>query len=183
MKKYLILFVLFTIPLIKCFSQDGEKWMLNTEKSLIQYEAKHLLHNWNGINKAVKGVFVIQGDSVKIAVAANIADFDSGISNRDSNTLRVLDVFKHPQVIFYSDQILISENNISFDGELDFHGIKIKKKLEALYTITEKTMTIQGSFAVVLTDFNIKLPSLMLVKMDDVADVSYELVFEKDTDN
>ncbi|MDA9106976.1 YceI family protein [Flavobacteriaceae bacterium] len=87
--------------------------------------------------------------------------------------------FKHPQVRFYSEQILISENIISFDGELDFHGIKIRKKLEASYFNKEKTVNIEGVFSIVLTDFNIKLPSLMLVKMDDFADLSYKLVFEK----
>lgn len=183
MKKHILLFLILTIPLIKSFSQEDEKWMLNTKKSSIEYNAKHLLHNWNGKNNNVKGVVFFDNDGVKIAIAANIAEFDSGISNRDSNALRVLDAFKHPQVRFYSDQILISENTINFEGELEFHGIKVNKKLEASYIITEKTINIEGSFPVVLTDFNIKLPSLMLVKMNDLADISYKLVFEKDIDN
>jgi hypothetical protein len=62
---------------------------------------------------------------------------------------------------------------------IDFHGIKIRKKLEASYVYKEKTVNIEGVFSIVLTDFNIKLPSLMLVKMDDFADLSYKLVFEK----
>tara|TARA_B100000780_G_scaffold86238_1_gene59267 strand:- start:327 stop:878 length:552 start_codon:yes stop_codon:yes gene_type:complete len=183
MKKYIILFLLLSIPFVKSFSQDDEKWMLNTKKSSVEYNAKHLLHKWNGKNNNVKGVVYFDNNEVKIAVAANIADFDSGISNRDSNALRVLNAFKHPQVRFYSDKILISDNTISFDGELDFHGIKIKKKLEASYIITEKTITIEGGFSIVLTDFNIKLPSLMLVKMDDLADISYKLIFDKNSDN
>ncbi len=179
MKKHILIFLMLIIPFVNSFSQNNNRWMLNSEKSSIEYSAKHLLHNWNAINKNVKGVFFIDENKGKIAVSANIAEFDSGISNRDSNTLRVLNVFKHPQVRFYSDQILISGNIITFDGELDFHGIKIKKKLKASYINKEKTVNIEGVFSVVLTDFNIKLPSLMLVKMDDFADLSYKLVFEK----
>ncbi|MDA9106975.1 hypothetical protein N9J98_02120 [Flavobacteriaceae bacterium] len=93
MKKHILIFLMLIIPLINSFSQDNNRWMLNSEKSSIEYNAKHLLHNWNAINKNVKGVFFIDENKGKIAVSANIAEFDSGISNRDSNTLRVLNVF------------------------------------------------------------------------------------------
>ena len=56
MKKYILLFLILIIPLIKSFSQEDEKWMLNTKKSSIEYNAKHLLHNWNGKNNNVKGI-------------------------------------------------------------------------------------------------------------------------------
>jgi polyisoprenoid-binding protein YceI len=147
--------------------------MLNSESSVIKYEAKHLLHKWEGINEKIKGVFLS-----KIAVAANISDFDTGISNRDSNTLRVLNALEYPQVKFYSDKILISENVISFEGELDFHGVKIKKNIEANYFIKNSSINIEGNFPIQLTDFDIKLPSLMLVKMDNIANIKYKLIFE-----
>ena len=85
--------------------------------------------------------------------------------------LRVLGGLKYPQVKFYSDKILISENVIIFDGELDFHGVKIKKKFEANYFIKNNSINIEGSLPILLTNFNIDLPSLMLVKMDDMAKI------------
>ena len=171
-----IIFFLFIITTINLSAQEN-KWMLIEDESFIQYSAKHLLHKWSGINNNIKGVFLQQNDS-KIAVSANIADFDSGISNRDSNSLRVLDAFKYPQVKFYSDQILITEEKIALSGELDFHGIKINKKFEAEYSVNKDSIEIEGNFSIVLTDFDIKLPSLMLVKMDDIANISYKLIFQ-----
>jgi len=176
MKKLFLLFIL--IPITNCFSQDQERWMLNSESSVIKYEAKHLLHKWEGINEKIKGVFLSKNNGGKIAIAANISDFDTGISNRDSNTLRVLNALEYPQVKFYSDKILISENVISFEGELDFHGVKIKKNIEANYFIKNSSINIEGNFPIQLTDFDIKLPSLMLVKMDDIANIKYKLIFE-----
>ena len=152
--------------------------MLIEDESFIQYSAKHLLHKWSGINNNIKGVFLQQNDS-KIAVSANIADFDSGISNRDSNTLRVLNALNYPQVKFYSADISISSDKITFNGELDFHGKKIQKSFDGTYLNTNDKLTIEGEFSVVLTDFDIKLPSLMLVKMDDFADIEFKLIFEK----
>ena len=162
-----IIFFLFIITTINLSAQEN-KWMLIEDESFIQYSAKHLLHKWSGINNNIKGVFLQQNDS-KIAVSANIADFDSGISNRDSNALRVLNAFNYPQVKFYSADININSDNITFNGELDFHGKKIQKSFEGTYVNANDKLIIEGEFSVVLTDFDIKLPSLMLVKMDDFA--------------
>ena len=172
-----IIFFLFIITTINLSAQEN-KWMLIEDESFIQYSAKHLLHKWSGINNNIKGVFLQQNDS-KIAVSANIADFDSGISNRDSNALRVLNALNYPQVKFYSADININSDKITFNGELDFHGKKIQKSFEGSYVNTNDKLTIEGEFSVVLTDFDIKLPSLMLVKMDDFADIEFKLIFEK----
>lgn len=172
-----IIFFLFIITTINLSAQEN-KWMLIEDESFIQYSAKHLLHKWSGINNNIKGVFLQQNDS-KIAVSANIADFDSGISNRDSNALRVLNALNYPQVKFYSADISINFDKITFNGELDFHGKKIQKSFDGTYLNTNDKLTIEGEFSVVLTDFDIKLPSLMLVKMDDFADIEFKLIFEK----
>ena len=172
-----IIFFLFIVTTINLSAQEN-KWMLIEDESFIQYSAKHLLHKWSGTNKNIKGVFLQQNDS-KIAVSANIADFDSGISNRDSNALRVLNALNYPQVKFYSADININSDKITFNGELDFHGKKIQKYFEGTYVNTNDKLSIVGEFSVVLTDFDIKLPSLMLVKMDDFADIEFKLIFEK----
>lgn len=179
MRKNILIFLILIIPLINSFSQDNFQWMLDSDESSIEYQAKHLLHKWIGTNNNVKGVFLLKEDDSRIAIAANIADFDSGISNRDSNALRVLDAFNHPQVKFYSDQILISEKKITLKGELDFHGIKVNKNIEGSFLKDEKNILIEGSFPIVLTDFKIELPSLMLKKIEDFAKISYKLVFKR----
>ena len=172
-----IIFFLFIITTINLSAQEN-KWMLIEDESSIQYSAKHLLHKWSGTNKNIKGIFLQQNDS-KIAVSANIADFDSGINNRDSNTLRVLNALNYPQVKFYSADININSDKITFNGELDFHGKKIQKSFDGTYLNTNDKLTIEGEFSVILTDFDIKLPSLMLVKMDDFADIEFKLIFQK----
>ena len=79
------------------------------------------------MNEKIKGILVKDQNDTRIAVSANISDFDTGNSNRDSNSLRVLNAFDYPQVRFYSDRIVIDEEKISFEGEIDFHGVQIEK--------------------------------------------------------
>jgi len=175
---YKSIFFLIFISISNLSAQNENKWMLDSKESVIEYNAKHLLHAWSGINNDVKGVFLEDSKS-KIAISANIADFDSGISNRDSNTIRVLNALNFPSVKFFSNEILISSDTIELNGELDFHGKKINKIVNASYIKGIDNLTIEGDFSIVLTDFEIKLPSLMLVKMDDLAKINFKLIFKK----
>ena len=175
---YKTFFFLIFISISSLSAQNENKWMLDGEKSLIEYSAKHLLHAWSGVNNDVKGVF-LENSKSKIAISANIADFDSGISNRDSNAIRVLNALNFPNVKFFSDDILISSDSIELSGELDFHGKKVDKIVNAYVNKKNDTLTIEGKFSIILTDFDIKLPSLMLVKMDDLAKINFKLIFKK----
>ena len=175
---YKIIFFFIFISFSNLSAQNENKWMLESKESFIEYNAKHLLHAWSGINNDVKGIFLEQSKS-KIAISANIADFDSGISNRDSNAIRVLNALNFPSVKFFSDEILVSSNSVEFNGELDFYGKKINKIVNASYINDNDTIIIEGNFSIILTDFDIKLPSLMLVKMDDLAKINFKLIFKK----
>ena len=84
-----------------------------------------------------------------------------------------------PSVKFFSNEILISSETIELKGELDYHGKKINKIVNASYIKGIDNLTIEGDFSIILTDFEIKLPSLMLVKMDDLAKINFKLIFKK----
>ena len=63
--------VLFCIVIMSFWvSKAQEKWVLDSEKSLITYKASHFLHDWAGSNKNIKGV-LIENDGIfqKIAIA------------------------------------------------------------------------------------------------------------------
>ena len=80
------------------FSYCQTTLMLDKEKSNIKYSAKHVLHAWEGINNDVSGVAVYNESISKIALAAQVIDFDSGNSGRDSHSLEVLEALKFPNI-------------------------------------------------------------------------------------
>ena len=61
--------------------------MLKADQSYIKYDAKHVLHAWEGINENIKGVIVKDQVIEKIAIAAQVVDFDSGNAGRDAHSL------------------------------------------------------------------------------------------------
>ena len=56
---------------------------------------------------------------------------------------------------------------------------KLIKIVNAKINKENDILIIEGNFSIILTDFDIKLPSLMLVKMDDLAKINFKLIFKK----
>ena len=98
--------------------------MLKADQSYIKYDAKHVLHAWEGINENIKGVIVKDQEIEKIAIAAQVVDFDSGNAGRDAHSLEVLEALKFPTIKFYSEKIKTQGDVLIFDGEVEFHGQK-----------------------------------------------------------
>ena len=132
-----------------------------------------------GINDNVSGVIIYDNEISKIAIAAKVVDFDSGNSGRDSHSLEVLEALKFPNIKFYSDDIETEGNAITFNGDIEFHGQK--KPITVFGTIddNESLINVTGKFQIIPTEFSIKLPSFMLIEMEDYLNISIDIQFDK----
>lgn len=173
--------VLFWILIIFSWvSQAQDRWVLNSENSFITYEASHFLHDWSGTNQNVKGLLIGNHDFFKkIAIAMYVRDFDSKNSNRDNNALEILEVLQFPKIEFFSEEIEWKDNEIKFGGELNFHGIELRKKVTAKANLKQNYLLLEGNFDLTLSDFEVPLPSFMLRKMKDEIIIKYQLYFKK----
>ena len=173
MKRYFILFFVFNIS----FSQTT--LMINNENSTINYEAKHVLHAWEGVNNNISGVIIYENEISKIAIAAKVVDFDSGNSGRDSHSLEVLEALKFPNIKFYSDDISVEGDAIIFNGDIEFHGQKEPIQVVGTFNDNDDLIIITGKFQIIPTKFSIKLPSFMLIEMEDYLNISFDFQFDK----
>ena len=161
-------------------SQAQDRWVLNSENSFITYEASHFLHDWSGTNQNVRGLLIGNHDFFKkIAIAMYVRDFDSKNSNRDNNALEILEVLQFPKIEFFSEEIEWKDNEIKFGGELNFHGIELRKKITAKANLKQNNLLLDGNFDLTLSDFEVPLPSFMLRKMKDEIIIKYQLYFKK----
>lgn len=155
---------------------------VNDQSSFIQYEGKHLLHDWDGINQKVKGIAVVDeatDEIVKIALLANVRDFDSNNSSRDANALEVLEALQYPEIKFYSDEIKYNSKTVRFSGSLEFHGISITQIIEADLYKSELGTELLGELQLIPSDFGIELPSFLSVQMKDLLKINYRIVIDK----
>jgi len=173
--------LLCSIVILFCWvSQAQERWVLDSKSSFITYDASHFLHDWSGTNQNVKGVIIKdQGSFQKIAIAMYVRDFDSKNSNRDNNSLEILEVLQFPKIEFFSDQIEKKDNEVKFIGGLGFHGIELKKDILSQAKLNQNNLVLEGRFDLTLSDFKVPLPSFMLRKMEDEIAIKYQLNFQK----
>ena len=157
------------------------KLEINSNESSIKYKGDHLLHSWEGINKSINGIAILnsKGDQIeKIAILIYIRDFDSGNSGRDAHSLEVLEALKYPEIRFYSESINIVGDKVNLKGILNFHGIKIEKEIAGNLKRKNETFQISGNFKLIPTDFEIELPSFLSVKMENLLDIEYSITLE-----
>ena len=151
---------------------------VDSDKSIINYTGKHFLHKWSAENKNISGLIQLENETISnIGVIAKVSDFRSGNSNLDSNSLRVLDALKFPNVIFRSTSINQEDGQIKIDGKMNFHGIEKDINISAKVVQLDGSIQLSGKFSVSLTEFLVDRPSLLTMKVDDEINLEFELYF------
>ena len=179
MNRFIIFFLLIS-AYSNCQKISQEKWIISSEESYISYEGKHILHEWSGTSKNVRGVLIMENNQpVKTAIISAIKDFDSGNSSRDSHAMEILETLLFPDVSFFGDAFTISSEIFSIDGKIKFHSIEKNINASGSWSKINDKITLKGSFKLKPSDFQIDLPDFMLVKMENNLDIEYELIFLK----
>ena len=142
--------------------------------SEIKYFGSHAMHNWSGTSTQAK-TSVSYNDSKEngsVIVRVRLDSFDSKLYSRDSNMLYYTDAIEFPEVVFKSTQAKVVNDSIYIEGNLTFHGITKKVKTSAFIKLDEYP-SVNGTFDINLSDFNVQRPSLMFIKIKDRIRIDY----------
>ena len=173
MKKLIFIFVL-SVNILSA----QETLKIDNSISSISYSGAHFLHNWDATNDNITGLIELNDNQIsKIGVIAKVKDFKSGNSSLDSNSYRVLDALRIPNIIFRSSEIVDSLNLVNISGTISFHDIE--KDLNVLIdkSTENDNITLTGKFLINLSDFNVKRPSLLLQKINNEIEIQINLIF------
>jgi polyisoprenoid-binding protein YceI len=146
-------------------------------ESTLTYVLVHPMHTIKGVNRDLDCAVDLSADTVssKIRVSADVLNFDSGNSNRDSHALEVVEYRKYPKVSFVSASIKPAGDGYDVAGDLTFHGSTRPVAFHVTPRITAERIEIAGQFAVKLSEFGVKRPSLMLVPVKDDLTIRFDL--------
>lgn len=153
---------------------------LDKKKSSITYHLSHPLHEWDGISNDIDGVVQIDDKSnviTKVALTTRISSFDSKNSNRDSHMLEVTEALKYPSVTFVSTAIKDNGSSLEVTGKITFHNVTKEVSFTAAANLKEKTKQISGNFVLLLEDFKIDRPSLMMMKTNNEMKMSFAVEY------
>ena len=158
---------------------QGVPVTIDIEQSFISYDGKHPAHNWTGVSKEIKGLFVFDLEnptSSNVDLFVPVFSFDSKNSNRDSNMLDVIEDYFYPTVSFTSSEITKEDNGYLITGILFFHGVKKEITIPVNFILDDKKIIVDADFSVSLSDYEIKRPSLLTIKMKDDISIKFYLV-------
>ncbi len=171
-KILLILFLQFS------FAQSFEI-KIDSDQSYLSYYGDHPAHQWVGTSNQILGTFLFNKDNPKLStvdLSVPVFSIDSKNSNRDSNMLDAIEEYFYPVVSFTSSRIEKEDNYYQVIGNLFFHGVKKEVSLPVDLQIKEDRVIIKSSFEIRLSDYQIKRPSLLAIRINDVITIEFYLV-------
>ncbi len=147
-------------------------------ESNIFYTLKHPMHLVKGVSNDFVCTVNLLPDTLhsRITVKVPVASFNSGHSSRDSHTLEVLEALKYPFVEFVSDSIHSENQNYRIFGQLTFHGVRRPIDFQVTPLFEKNGIRIKGGFAIKLTDFKIKPPSLLFIPVEDLLRIDLNVI-------
>ena len=159
------------------FAQSIINFDLN--ESFISYDGKHPAHNWTGISKEIQGTFELNKEDLtqsKVDLFVPVFSFDSKNANRDSNMLDVVEEYYYPYVRFISSKIEKVDDGFNVVGNLSFHCITKEFTIPVSLIQDDKRIVVESDFSIMLTDFKIRRPSLLTIKIRNQIDIKVFLV-------
>ncbi|AKI98549.1 polyisoprenoid-binding protein YceI [Archangium gephyra] len=155
-------------------------YSVKSADSSLTYRLKHKLHVVEGTARPTEGKARLMPDgTLQVAVRANVADFDSGNSNRDAHMKEATEEPKYPTIEFKGTASGVkvptafpAEQTVALKGQITFHGVKqpVEVPLKVVFT-SAKDVTATGTFQISLEAFKVERPSLLMVKVDDALDL------------
>lgn len=166
---------------------EASTFAVNPKDSSVTYRLVHKLHKFDGVSKQVEGRARIGPDGkVQVMVRVPVESFDSRNANRDAHMKEVVEAARFPSVELKAvGQVAMPTSypaklEGSFEAELSFHGVKKRLPLPVQLTFKSATDIVASvGFSFSLTEMKIERPSLMFVKIDDMAQIQAEVWFTR----
>jgi len=175
----MLYFLLIGLLFVETPSHDTKKVSALKGDSRLMYSLAHPLHKVEAVCKDFFcEVEISDTKEIKaVKVVADVMNFDSGNSNRDSHAMEVIDAFTYPEVSFVSETITTHSNELSVTGKLTFHGVTKSISFLAKSQSQNARTTVEGKMTLKLEDFKVERPRLALIPTDEFLYISFVVVF------
>lgn len=146
-------------------------------ESSLSYGLVHPMHHITGVSRDFLCQVDLSPDTVssRIKVSAAVSSFDSKNSSRDSHAMEMVEAMKYPRVEFSSEAVKPEGDGYLVSGNLTFHGITRPVSFHVSPKSAGGKVEIIGEFAVKLSDYKVKRPTLLFVPTQDKLTIRFDL--------
>ena len=154
------------------------------EQGTLAYKVVHKLHEVTGTTRKLEGLARLQsGGPMLVQVRAPVGSFDSGNSNRDAHMREATHEPLHPfaEVKGTLPPLtlpLSGPQDVTLEARVELNGIQQKQTIPVhLEPSGQRGVRARFSFPISLDSFHVERPELLLIKIDDKATISGDLLF------
>ena len=162
------------------------------ERNVMRFESHAPLETIVGVTNQITGDIKVDPMNIKDRTSAkfevDLASMKTGIGLRDSHMRdKYLETDKFPKVIFTLDKVISASKDALADqetvalvaeGTFELHGVKRKQQMDLKVTYFKESettrlklpgdlMRVEGTFIIKLSDYNIKVPTMVILKLDE----------------
>jgi polyisoprenoid-binding protein YceI len=168
------------------------------ETNLIRFDSKATMESFYGVTRQVSGQVTLDpqalGDSIGVSVEVDLSTLDTGIGLRNQHMRENhLETDKYPKAVFHGGKVydpsarrLTAGEPVTFEieGTFDLHGVTRPLRSLVQMTLVEAEdgrpgLRITTYFPVKLADYQISRPRFLLLKLNEVQDVTFHVTAVK----
>lgn len=183
--------VLWTVPLSGSAFAEVERWVVESGKSRVGFDAYHPLGNFSGASETPTGEVELDiGDlkkPIKGSLTAAVASFRTGKAGRDKDLRRALDGDHDPEIRYRIDKVessftSLADNTdvlLTLHGVLSMRGTDRPVSFMGRVRLRQGTLWVRGENRIRPADYGIPPLRSWLISMKEHVLATFDLVLSK----
>jgi polyisoprenoid-binding protein YceI len=179
------------VPLSGSAIAETERWVLESGKSRVGFDAFHVLGNFSGASETPTGEVELDTEDLKKPIKGGltvpVASLRTGKAGRDKDLRRALDGEHHPEIRYRIDKVESSFASLTDNTDvlLTLHGVLTMRGTERPVSFTGRirlrqgTLWVRGENRMRPADFGIPPLRSWLVSMKEYVLATFDLVLNK----
>ncbi len=171
--------IYFSFIIILFFSfGNGEEWAVKkSSENLVKFISDAPIEDFEGVTNDIDGYIYWEGENLlhksQLYFEVNLNTIDTGIGLRNRHMREnYLETDKFP-ITYFKGTLIKAERvdethyKVAARGKMFIHGVEQPKTIVGLIEKTTDHLNISSKFEIKLSDYHIKIPSLMFYKIDE----------------
>jgi len=172
-----ILYTFFVCLFLVSFTNAQERFL--TKKGMISFFSETPIENIEAQNNQVLSIVDASSGKMAIAILMKSFMFKKALMQEHFNE-NYVESDKYPKATFKGDiidfdNITTSEITLAIKGNLTIHGKTKEITIEAVTKKTDEVIEMTGNFFINLSDFDVKIPSVVKNNISEKIKVSFRL--------
>ena len=171
---------------------DAERFEIHPgeKENLAKFDSHAPLESFDGKTREVGGEIECDlqnlDNLVLIRIEVDLASLDTGIKLRNRHMRKNhLETKKYPKAVFTGDRVLESSKTslatgetvtFTVSGHMELHGVTREMTATVEATLNqERNLEIVSRFDILLSDYKIKRPKFLMLKLDDTQKITFKV--------